>query len=283
MAAQLPFDTVSVVAGAIWSPSLLAPSDRVPGWSLRTRQVLVELADNPATGVAPMRMVDLAMDDSYRWGEDTPFMHRLPVESLPNGFRAGFQVESFRIDPPMYLRWAIDHFESSGGTITLEHIDDLAQVSGDLIVNCTGLGARELVGDTSMTPIRGQTVAVANPGITDGISDESDIDQIVYIYPRSTEMVLGGTRDPHDDRPDPDPEITARILADTAALDHRLAGLEVITERVGFRPGRTEVRLEADQLDDGRPVIHNSGHGGAGYIMSWGCADEVVGLVNAHL
>jgi D-amino-acid oxidase len=36
------------------------------------------------------------------------------------------------------------------------------------------------------------------------------------------------------------------------------------------------VRLERDQLPDGRTVIHNYGHGGAGFTLSWGCAREVL-------
>ena len=31
---------------------------------------------------------------------------------------------------------------------------------------------------------------------------------------------------------------------------------------------------------DGRPVVHDYGHGGAGFILPWGCADEVVELVS---
>jgi D-amino-acid oxidase len=51
----------------------------------------------------------------------------------------------------------------------------------------------------------------------------------------------------------------------------------VLAERVGLRPFRTSgIRLERDQLRDGRTVIHNYGHGGAGFTLSWGCAREVL-------
>jgi D-amino-acid oxidase len=51
----------------------------------------------------------------------------------------------------------------------------------------------------------------------------------------------------------------------------------VIAERVGLRPFRKSgVRLERDRLRDGRTVIHNYGHGGAGFTLSWGCAREVL-------
>lgn len=284
VAAQLPFDTVSVVAGAIWAPSRLAPTDRVPGWALRTREVFSELASDPDAGIAPLMMTDIFVEDPGRlWGEDTPFMRRLSAAELPPGYATGFEIDGYRVDPPTYLRWLIDNFTAMGGTITLERLQQLADVDGDCVVNCSGLGARELADDASMFGIRGQVVAVANPGISTGIADESDPDRIAYIYPRPTEMVLGGTRDATNDDPDPDPIIRDRILADTAALDPRVADLDIITERVGFRPGRPEVRLEATQLPDGRPVVHNYGHGGAGYLMSWGCAEEAAAIVTEHL
>lgn len=280
VAAKLPFDTVSIVAGAIWAPSTLAPSDRVPGWALRTREVFATLVSQPDAGVEPLTMTDLHVEDpGPQWGEDTPYVRRLGPDELPPGYATGFSIDGFRVDPPTYLRWMIDRFTEMGGTIVIESLALLGDVDGELVVNCSGLGARELANDASMFGIRGQVVAVANPGITTGIADESDPDRIAYIYPRPTEMVLGGTRDAGNADLDPDPAIRDRILADTAALDPRLAGLDIITERVGFRPGRPEVRVEAAQLPDGRGVIHNYGHGGGGYLMSWGCAEEVASIM----
>jgi D-amino-acid oxidase len=55
----------------------------------------------------------------------------------------------------------------------------------------------------------------------------------------------------------------------------------VLNERVGLRPfRRSGVRLARDRLRDGRIVIHNYGHGGAGFTLSWGCAREVFDLAS---
>ena len=277
VARELPADTVSYVAGAIWGPTTVEPQDRTRAWALRSREVFTELAANDATGVAPMVHVDLKREPIARtWGEDTPYVDRLHGEDVPPGYATALRVRGLRIDPPIYLQWLMDTFRTEGGSIILAAVDRLEQCEGDAIVNCSGLGSRQLADDQTMYPIRGQSVAVANPGLDSGITDESDQGRIAYIYLRSTELFLGGTRDPDNLDPEPDPTIRERILADTSLLEPRLAGLPVITERVGFRPGRPEVRLEAEPSTDGRVVIHNYGHAGAGFIMSWGCAEEVV-------
>jgi len=42
---------------------------------------------------------------------------------------------------------------------------------------------------------------------------------------------------------------------------------------------RSTVRLKREEMGDGRVVIHNYGHGGAGVTLSWGCATEVAALL----
>jgi len=58
-----------------------------------------------------------------------------------------------------------------------------------------------------------------------------------------------------------------------------LRSARVLEHRVGLRPTRPAVRLEAGVLEDGRPVVHDYGHGGAGVTLSHGCAAEVAELV----
>ena len=74
-------------------------------------------------------------------------------------------------------------------------------------------------------------------------------------------------------------------MGDVADLERVLGAARLpavdpeIAERVGLRPFRKSgVRIERGQLRDGRIVIHNYGHGGAGFSLSWGCAREVLEL-----
>ncbi len=70
-----------------------------------------------------------------------------------------------------------------------------------------------------------------------------------------------------------------RILRDCATVDPRVLGAPVLEHRVGLRPYRPEVRLEAEPLADGRVLWHNYGHGGGGVTLSWGCALEIAAAV----
>ncbi len=278
VAREPPLDTVSVVAAAVWTTTESEPVARTRPWALRSREVFAELAGDPATGVVPLRQLELERVDPGRsWWEDTPWATRVPPADLPAGYAAGWVVDGFMVEPPIYLRWLAERFGSLGGEIRLGEVDALEDLEG-LVVNCSGLGSRRLVGDTGLHPIRGQVVAVDNPGITDAIADESDLARIAYIYPRSREVILGGVRESGRTEPAPDEATTQRILGDCAALDPRIAARPVVGVRVGLRPGRHEVRVDQEVSPSGAPVIHNYGHGGSGYILSWGCAEEVVAL-----
>jgi D-amino-acid oxidase len=77
--------------------------------------------------------------------------------------------------------------------------------------------------------------------------------------------------------------VADRILRDCAAVEPRVTGVRVLSHRVGLRPFRPQVRLEAESPGAARGghgpvVVHNYGHGGAGITLSWGCARDAAAL-----
>ena len=124
----------------------------------------------------------------------------------------------------------------------------------------------------------------ANPGITDffvGLGDESA--SLTYLFPHGDTIVLGGTEGRGDWSLEPDPATADRILRDCAAIEPSLRGARVVTHRVGLRPVRPAIRLEAEELPGEPTVVHNYGHGGAGVSLSWGCAADAAELALAAL
>jgi D-amino-acid oxidase len=102
-----------------------------------------------------------------------------------------------------------------------------------------------------------------------------DDDPLMYAIPRRNDCLFGGTNEIND-KLTADPATTSRIVAECSRVLN-INKPRVIAERVGLRPfRRSGFRLERDRLRDDRIVIHNYGHGGAGFTLSWGCAREVL-------
>ncbi|HEX2361223.1 MAG TPA: FAD-dependent oxidoreductase [Jiangellaceae bacterium] len=287
VARDLPLETTSNVAAAIWYPYRAYPQNRVLEWGRQTITVFEELAATQSTGIRMREVKEL-----FRIGVANPWWMRAvrhvrhcDAAELPAGFVDCFVFTTPVIEMPIYLSYLLRRFQAGGGVIEQRAVGMLAEVaSGErVIVHCTGVGAKDLVPDTSVTPIRGQVVCVDNPGIDQVLLDEGDPDGITYIVPRSTDCILGGTAEVGADGLEPDPEIAREILHRCAQLEPRLHEARVLSHKVGLRPGRPSIRLETVELPDARPCVHNYGHGGAGVTLSWGCADEVVRLVGTAL
>ena len=110
----------------------------------------------------------------------------------------------------------------------------------------------------------------------------------MYLFPHGDTVVLGGTEVAGDWSLEPVPALADRILRDCAAVAPLLRGAQILDHRVGLRPYRPQIRLEAGPANgsgDARHplVVHNYGHGGAGITMSWGCAREAAALVTEAL
>jgi D-amino-acid oxidase len=253
--------TTSYAAGATWSPYLVESSPRVRAWSFETLDVMRDLAGAPGTGITLCAGVELA-DEPPDWQD------RLDgYRPLARGWRLVAPV----VDMPAYLEYLQRRAGAAGVAIEPGRVASLDALDAPLVVNCTGIGARELVPDPGVVPVRGQIVIVENPGITEFFVEESD--PPTYFFPQGDTVVLGGTAQIGDDDTEPDPDVAKAIVERCARVDPRLGEARIVGHRVGLRPTRPTVRLERD----GR-VIHNYGHGGAGVTLSWGCAREVTRL-----
>jgi D-amino-acid oxidase len=235
------------------------------------------LADRPGTGVHVMRgrLVSNWGDAPPPWAATVPGYAPCTDEEKA-GYRVGFWADLPFADMPVYLAYLADRLVAAGGAIEVGRVHDLAL--GATVVNCTGVGARDLVPDPLVRAVKGQHVVVENPGLDGFFFEGGAADAWVGYFPHGERVVLGGVALDDDWSRDPDPLVTEQILARCAAVEPRLAGARVIRAEAGLRPVRPTVRLEAEDRDGVR-VIHNYGHGGIGVTLSWGCARDVVELL----
>ncbi|MEU4035100.1 FAD-dependent oxidoreductase [Streptomyces collinus] len=265
--------TTSAVAGGLWWPYRIEPEPLVGAWALETLRVYEELADHSArTGVRLVEGVHRGarLDELGEWAGRVP-----GLRAVADGLAARLPL----IDMPAHLAWLRGRLAEAGGRVREREVTDLAAVPAGVVVNCTGLGARSLVPDPAVRPVRGQLVLVENPGITTWFTSvDHSSDASTYFFPQPDGLVLGGTAEEDAWSPEPDPATAAAIVERCAAVRPEIAGARILAHRVGLRPARDAVRLERQPLPDGRTLVHNYGHGGAGVTVAWGCAREAAAL-----
>lgn len=285
-AKALPPDTTSNVAAAVWYPYKAFPADRVTAWGAEAYRKFLALAEQSDTGVIRSEVLDLRREpaEAPDWKDTVDGFRTARADEMPPGFPAGFAFAAPVIDTSIYLDYLMRTFQAEGGRIERHTVRDLAEALDEcpVVVNCAGLGARELLGDAEFHPLRGQVVRVRHTGARRVLLDDGVEGAVTYIVPRISDMILGGTDDEGNESTEPDPAVTRDILRRCVQLDPALAQLtdaDILGVAVGIRPVRSSVRLETAPAGAGRWLVHNYGHGGAGITLSWGCAAEVARLV----
>jgi len=285
--------TTSAAAGAIWFPYDVEPFEDSIRWALEGFETFENLGRQPNTGVSMIELRTFCRNGTIQIPE---WAARLGAVALDRSeistelintndhdqiFSNGYTMRVPLIDTTIYLDYLTNRFIAAGGVINKNvRLEQLGEVPTEFesAINCAGIGARDLVPDPELEPHRGQVVIVEKLALPCAVV--CDDAPLMYAIPRTNDCLFGGTNDISDDRK-PDPKTAAAILRECSRVLN-ISPPRVIAERVGLRPfRRTGVRLQADRLGDGRPVIHNYGHGGAGFTLSWGCAQEVLRLMRS--
>ncbi|CAN5900161.1 FAD-dependent oxidoreductase [soil metagenome] len=199
---------------------------------------------------------------------------------VPGGYRIGWRYDTWFIDISVYLPWLAAVFEQRGGTLELlpaplRNLSDLAGLPAPIVFNCSGLGARLMCPDPLVVAMKGQVILTRPiPGMDWSISADR-----FYIYPRRHDTVIGGTaeRDVYSDHVDPG--VVDLLISGNRRILPELNESWIIGSYSGLRPYRDEsIRLESEQVE-GKLIVHNYGHGGAGVTLSWGSAELALALI----
>ena len=282
--ADEPRHTVSATAAAVWYPSGVPDGDeRLLRWAGAGFDRLTDQAERgvPGAVMRPTRMLLRRPAPRPWWADVVPDFRVLDPAEAPHGCAAEWRFTAPTVEMRPYVRWLLQRFAEGGGVLDRRPVENLADLAALVVVNASGLAARTLADDPAVHPIRGRIVLVTNPGLEVSVRDEQNPDGPAYVHPRSADVVLGGSVEPHQAETTLDADAAGAILDRCRALVPALRRARVLGEAVGLRPGRAGgIRLEAvPGPREGATVIHNYGHGGAGVTLAWGCAEDTLRLV----
>lgn len=284
-ARALPPDTTSNMAYAGFSPlsNLVSAPERTPAFdaqfdrAVRASYEQLQLLAGAARGVSWMTTYSWTNRLASRRSEDSGLDE---VESgLDPGLDVGATVlqpgehpfpatyalrrPTLRIEPSIYLDRLMEEFLRFGGRVRVRDFAtprDLMSLDEPLIANCTGLGARALFGDETMTPIKGQlTFLPPQPEIEYSVEGSVPGGGRIGILPRSDGIALGHVMERGDWSLDPIKEDIAERLDRAsrlvAAMAERGAGLHHLAAVPSSRTMRTA--LEADPVPATPPPVES--------------------------
>ncbi len=282
--------TTSDVAAAFWYPYEAYPIEKVTAWAMESYSKFQTLQKDDDAGILPRQLVHYFRSEVVTpgWSGVTHNYAESKVDAIA-GYQSAFSFNTFVIDMTIYMTYLSRKCQGAGVKCVVREVTDMDDISDDvkLIINCTGLGSKDLFADQELVPAKGQVVRIPLTSSEERIIlCDSDLEKFKMIVPRMNDVVLGGTYQ-HTSDLAVDPEETRRILSDCRQLWPSLVA-EVETQVVlgstaGLRPCRPTVRLEVQNCEDNRRIIHNYGHGGAGVTLSWGCAEDVAAFARISI
>lgn len=282
-AAEGPAQTTSALAAAIWHPFYQAPDFVYLERARQTYATMRRLSTDTSSGVLMRVLTEYFQHDAGTpwWAECASDLRRLPEADVPSRFACAYRMAVPVADTATYLGYLMHMFFELGGRFVQQRVERPVSLldAADYVVNCCGYGSRQF-GDRELSLSRAIVLRARRDTTVRGcFIDDSDPAAPTYIVERDNDIVLGGTADP---------EMTSTVIGQRQIEDivrrctqlcEGVAALHVIEARTGFRPMRGVVRVARDERYP--HLLHNYGHGGGGFTLSWGCANDVLRLAGA--
>ncbi|VVD75080.1 putative D-amino-acid oxidase [Pandoraea iniqua] len=280
-AAEAPAQTTSALAAAIWHPFYQAPDLVYLENARQTYAAMTRLSDDEASGVVMRPLTEYFERDvgTPWWSACVPGVVRLDAD-VPSRYACAYRMDVPVADTGTYLSYLMSMFLDLGGRFVLARVSDPATLldGANCVVNCCGYGGAAF-GDRELSLSRAVVVRARRHDAVHGcFVDDTDPLRPTYVVERRHDIVLGGTADP---------DMTSTVIGERqigdivrrcARLCAGVNSLDLIEVRVGFRPMRRSARVERDGRHSG--LLHNYGHGGGGFTLSWGCANQVLRLMD---
>lgn len=220
--------------------------------------------------------------------KDVAFLPEFPKWKLvkypkvPGGYKSAILIEDDpMIDPTLALPFLTKKLKKNGGIIKIlknkitNLKDFIEQTPETIIFNCSGLGARDLIGDKEIMPMRGQIIVTKYKHKENWsvLGDDG-----YYVFPRYSATILGGTTELGEEKEVTTKKALAEILRKAKKVIPDLKDKDIVRTYAGIRPYRVSgARVELQKIGKKKHIL-SVGFGGSGWTFCWGAAKRAVGL-----
>jgi D-amino-acid oxidase len=265
-------------AAAFWFPYHIRNDERGIHWCKRSYEVYKKLSEDTSSGVSMQKLLKVVrqgvQEQEMTWFSFMPegSYRILEEHEIPLGYAKGYDIQVPLIETQIFLPWLMNELQQMNITIVEKEIRSFDEISdADAIINCSGLGAQQLCNDKELIPVRGQVGLLAPKKL---LSIFLDNELPLYIVPRKDAIIIGGTYEEGITDAFTEASTIGRLFENAYKVFPELKDQKILGSWAGLRPYRPLVRVERESN-----IIHNYGHGGSGFTLAWGCAEEVASLV----
>jgi glycine/D-amino acid oxidase-like deaminating enzyme len=192
-AARVTPNTTSDKAGGQWAPTLVDNDNATRFKGLLKTAYTTHLARGAAYGVYQRDNYTFIASPELAYaglaGAAAPEqMARLPFQHIRH---AGYRYPTLLVEPPLLMKKLMADLKARGvvpKVRTFYSASEISGLTGSVVVNCLGLGAREVWADKKMNGIKGVLAFLPpQPNLTYLYSG------IGYLFPRHDHLIVGGS------------------------------------------------------------------------------------------
>jgi len=268
-------------AAAFWFPYHIRNDRRGIRWCQVSYDYYKKLAEQKETGISIRQLIKVLRkgvdEEEPVWIDLMPegACRIMDKTELPENIVRGYDVTVPLMETQIFLPYLQQQLSEKGVRFIEREIKSFNELTNDhdIVINCSALGSRKLCNDESIIPVRGQVGLLAPKN---DMPIYLDNEKPLYVVPRKDAIIVGGTYEERVETETTEPVTIERILNNAYEVFPELKQQQVIGSWAGLRPYRPEVRVEQEK---GTNIIHNYGHGGSGFTLSFGCAEEVTNIV----
>ncbi len=269
-------------AAAFWFPYHISHQKKCIPWCQESYQNYEKLSHIPSSGISMVKLIKVlrtgADEKEPVWKLFMPegSCKEMDKKNLPPGdYLTCYEIIVPLIETQIFLPYLKNNLIENGVEFINRQINNLEVLSAEakIVVNCTGLGSRELCHDTQLIPVKGQ-VALLAP--LHGMDIFLDNEKPLYIVPRRDAIIVGGTYQENIFTETTEENVLEKILQNAYEVFPSLKNQKLLGSWAGLRPYRREVRVERES---GTNIIHNYGHGGSGFTLAFGSAGVVKKII----